>query len=121
MAIAALCSKRTKSAAMSGVFASVTASIILWVSFSAFGTNESHALMPVAAEGQHDTFVGNKAFWPIGRHDPMSQRIARANERPENPVPALHYLIVIFLVLGLGGGVGAVLAYIATPKKRDEK
>ena len=50
-------------------------------------------------------------------HDPLCKRIARANKRPEKPVPISSYLTVIAFLAAFGAGFACLLRLIVEPKK----
>lgn len=50
-------------------------------------------------------------------HDPLCKRIARANERPDEPIPPVAYLAVACSVIGLGSLIAWVLCSVVKPEE----
>lgn len=54
-------------------------------------------------------------------HDPLCKRIARANERPEKPIPKLAYLAVVLAIVGAGTAIGLLLGKVIEPNEHIER
>ena len=50
-------------------------------------------------------------------HDPLCKRIARANKRPDQPIPVSSYFVVLIILACAGLGVYLVARVIAEPEE----
>lgn len=49
-------------------------------------------------------------------HDPLCERIARVNKRPDQPIPMSTYLAAIGVAIAIGGLIAFVIGLIVKPK-----